>query len=123
MELLGMTKEQVCSLIESSKEVSREIKPITSKECKEWVLKKHYAKRKPRIQYAYGLFLDGKMEGVITYGYPATPFVSRGLCGKKYENYVLELNRLVINSGVPKNSASFLVANSLKMLPKKPAFP
>jgi len=93
--------------------------PINSKECSEWVLKKHYAKRKPRIQFAYGIYIDNKLEGVITFGYPATPFVSRGLCGKQHEEKVMELNRLVINSGVPKNSASFLVSNSIKLLPPK----
>jgi hypothetical protein len=95
------------------------IKKISSRECREWVLKKHYAKRKPRIQYAFGLYLNNLLEGIVTYGYPATPFVSRGLCGKEYEKEVLELNRLVINSKVPKNSASFLVSNSMKMLPKE----
>lgn len=94
-----------------------EVRPITSADCVEWVLHKHYAKRKPRMQYCYGLFVDGLMEGIVTFGYPATPFVSRGICGKDYELEVLELNRLVINEGSPKNSASFLVANAIKLLP------
>lgn len=97
----------------------KEIKRITSKSCLKWVLEKHYAKRKPRIQFAYGLFIDKKLEGIVTYGYPATPFVSRGLCGREYEKEVLELNRLVINSNTPKNSASFLVSHSIKLLPQK----
>jgi len=99
--------------------MKREIFQISSKECMEWVLKKHYAQRKPRMQFCFGLYINGIVQGVITFGYPATPFVSRGLCGREYEKEVLELNRLVINSGVPKNSASFLVANSMKMLPKQ----
>jgi len=93
------------------------ISQINSKECYDWVLKKHYAHRKPRMQFCFGLFIDGNMEGIVTFGLPATPFVARGLCGKEYETEVLELSRLVINSNVPKNSASFLVANSIKLLP------
>ena len=84
---------------------------------KEWVLEKHYAKRKPRMQFKFGLFIDGILHGVVTFGYPATPMTSRGICGKEYESFVLELNRLVINETAPKNSASFLVANSIKKLP------
>jgi hypothetical protein len=99
--------------------IKREIKSIPSSELKEWLLVKHYAHRKPRIQYSFGLYLNGFLEGVITFGYPATPFISRGICGKEYEENVLELSRLVINSGVPKNSASFLIANSIKLLPEK----
>ena len=87
------------------------IQPISNKECYDWVLKKHYAHRKPRMQFCFGLFIDNKLEGVITFGLPATPFVARGLCGKEHETEVLELSRLVINSNVPKNSASFLVAS------------
>lgn len=93
--------------------------PINHKECLEWVLKKHYAKRKPRMQYCYGLFIEGVLEGIIVFGLPATPTIARGLCGKEYEKEVIELSRLVINSGTPKNSASFLVSHSIKLLPEK----
>lgn len=93
--------------------------PINHRECYAWVLNKHYAKRKPRMQFCFGFYVDNLLEGIITFGYPATPFVSRGLCGREYENFVLELNRLVINSGTPKNSASYLIAQSIKLLPDK----
>jgi len=96
-----------------------EINQITINECKDFILKKHYAKRKPRIQYVYGIFINNILEGIVTYGYPATPFVSRGICGKEYEKEVLELNRLVVNENVPKNTTSYLVAKSLKLLPEK----
>jgi len=98
---------------------NRKVGVIGNKECFDWVLKKHYAKRKPRMQFCFGLFIDEILQGIITFGLPATPFVARGLCGKEYEKEVLELSRLVLNSDVPKNSASFLVSNSLKLLPEK----
>ena len=37
-----------------------------------WLLNKHYAKRIPSIVYAYGVFVDHVMQGVITYGIPAS---------------------------------------------------
>jgi hypothetical protein len=98
--------------------MQRTIKPISSEVCEEWVIKKHYAHRKPRIQFAFGVFVDGLLEGVVSYGYPATPFIARGICGLEYEKNVLELNRLVVNSGVPRNTTSYLVSHSIRMLPK-----
>ena len=83
-----------------------QVKSIESYLCKEWCLKKHYAKRLPPIEFAFGLFnLDNILVGIVTYGTP----VSSGL---------RELNRLVINEGLEKNLLSYLVSQSLNMLPK-----
>jgi hypothetical protein len=40
-----------------------------------------------------------------------------GICGKEYSDKVLELNRVCLLDN-HKNEASFLVANSIKLLPK-----
>lgn len=82
-----------------------------------WVVRLHYAHRIPSILYSYGLFKDGILCGVITYGLPASPFLCRGVCGKDWKDNVLELNRMVIVDG-GKNAASMLVGRTLKMLPK-----
>jgi len=92
--------------------------PISSKETDVWLLEKHYAKRKCHRMYCYGLFIDDVLEGVITYGMPPSPQVGRGFLGEDHRKYVIELNRLCINESAPVNSASFLVGNSLKMIPK-----
>ena len=81
-------------------------------------MKIHYARRMPCIQYAYGLFQDSELIGVVTYGQPASPSVCKGIAGEENRHRVLELNRLVILPNSPPNSASFLVAHSLKLLPK-----
>ena len=94
-----------------------EVKPIKSFETKPWLLNKHYAKRLPSISYAFGLFDEGMLVGVCTYGSPASPSLCVGVCGEQYRDKVLELNRLVIDSNKP-NSASILVSGSLQMLPK-----
>ena len=83
---------------------------------KQWILKLHYAKRMPSISHSFGLFRDGVLTGVVTYGSPASPFLAMGVCGKEWRKNVLELNRLVLlNNGT--NEASYLVGNSLKLLP------
>ena len=93
------------------------ILPINSYEVEPWLLKKHYARRMCSISFAFGLYINDQLEGVITYGVPASPFLCMGVCGIQNKDIVLELNRVCLNDGV-KNGASFLVGNSLKMLPK-----
>jgi hypothetical protein len=91
--------------------------PIKPEETHEWLLKKHYAKRLPNIMFAYGLFVDNELRGVVTYGMPASPQLCRGVCGDEYKSIVLELNRLCLLDN-SKNESSYLVANSIKLLPK-----
>lgn len=81
-----------------------------------WILERHYAKRSCPITYAFGGFVGGDLIGVITYGTPASSSLREGVCGKQYEPFVLELNRLCCES--KKNYASQLISRSLAMLPK-----
>tara|TARA_R110000868_G_C10725099_1_gene751114 strand:+ start:267 stop:881 length:615 start_codon:yes stop_codon:yes gene_type:complete len=91
--------------------------PINTFEVEPWLLEKHYAKRMCPISYAFGLYEDNNLVGVVTYGVPASPFLCMGVCGEEHKDIVLELNRLCLNDGI-KNGASFLVGKSLHMLPK-----
>lgn len=95
-----------------------EVRPITYKQTKPFILDVHYAHRMPSISYAFGLFKDGdSLVGCVTYGMPASPWLCKGVCGPDHSKFVLELNRLVLLDNQP-NEASFLVSRSLKMLPK-----
>jgi hypothetical protein len=91
--------------------------PIKNEETYSWLLEKHYAKRIPQIMFAFGLYEENHLVGVITYGIPASPSLCMGICGKEYANKVLELNRICLMDN-NKNQASFLVSNSIKLLPK-----
>ena len=90
---------------------------IKSSETYGWLLKKHYAKRIPNIVYAFGLYDNTDLIGVITYGIPPSDSLCRGVCGSKHKAHVIELNRLCLQNN-EKNEASFLIAHSLKLLPK-----
>ena len=91
---------------------------IKKEETKSFILNIHYAKRLPgMIQYAYGLYQDNELVGVVTYGMPGTPDLCDAIAGKEYRLIVLELNRLVLINN-KKNEASFLVGQSLRLLPK-----
>lgn len=91
-----------------------QIKPF---EAEPWLLRKHYAKRIPSITYAFGLYENGQLVGVCTYGTPSSATLRDGIAGDENSRFVLELNRLCIDSK-NKNAASFLVGRSLRLLPK-----
>ena len=93
------------------------VMPIKYHETEEWLMNIHYSKRLPSITYSFGLFEDNILIGIITYGMPVSHTLCEGICGKEYKDKVLELNRLCLLHN-RKNEASFLVGNSLKLLPK-----
>ena len=96
-----------------------QVKSIQNFECKEWLLYKHYAKRIPSISYAFGLHnCMNFLEGVITFGRPVAHTLVKNAFGGKFQDNFLELNRLVVNEGLEKNTLSYFVSKSLNMLPK-----
>lgn len=94
-----------------------EIRPITREDCRPFILDIHYAKRWPSISYAFGLYVEGQLDGIVSYGTPPSATLKRGVAGDEFKNDVLELNRLCLKNN-RKNEASFLVGRSLKLLPK-----
>lgn len=95
------------------------VKSIDSNQTYDWLLHKHYAKRIPSISYAFGLFdLNNILQGVLTIGKPASPFLCDGVCGLKNSQLVYELNRICVNDGLEKNTLSFFVSSCLKSIPE-----
>lgn len=99
-----------------------EVRGIDYDSCKEWLLYKHYAHRMPMICYSFGLFHrnEGELElvGVCTYGIPISKDLVQKAFQGNYTDKFLELNRLCVNDGLPRNALSFFVGQTLKMLPK-----
>ncbi len=93
-----------------------EVKKIESKLAYPFLLNIHYAKRIPSISYAYGLYDNEELIGVITFGSPASPFLCKGLMGEEHRSKVIELNRLCLKYN-RKNEASYLVSKAIKLLP------
>jgi hypothetical protein len=94
-----------------------EVRAITRQDCAPFILDIHYAKRWPSISYAFGLFDESELVGVVTYGNPASRHLQVGCC-KERPDLVIELNRLCLKYN-RKNEGSFLVSGSLKLLPAK----
>jgi hypothetical protein len=93
------------------------IRLISRKECEPFILGIHYAKRFPSITYAFGMFEQNELIGIVTYGTPPSSTLRRGVAGDNYIDKILELNRLVLKYN-RKNEASRLISKSLKMLPE-----
>lgn len=93
------------------------VSSINKDDYKEWLLKKHYAKRLCSVSYSFGLYINGILNGVCTFGKPASNALCVGVCGKHNTKYVYELNRLCVNDNLPKNTLSKFLSKCLKMLP------
>ena len=102
---------------EINKKTSYKVERITYNDTKPFILDIHYAKRMPSISYAYGLFLNNDLVGIVSYGSPASPSLCKGIAGLENKSFVIELNRLVLKYN-RKNEASMLVGKSLQLLPK-----
>jgi hypothetical protein len=95
---------------------------IEYKDTKEILLTKHYAHRLPSISYAYGLFREDALKGVVTFGKPASNNLCIGVAGKEYSGNVIELNRLYIDDDISrtfKNITSEFVSYALRQLKKE----
>lgn len=87
----------------------KEVEPI--------IMNNHYAHRMPMIQYAFKLVdNDAKIVGIITYGIPASHSLVVGVAGEENQSYVVELNRLWTEDNLPRNTLSYFVSTSLKMI-------
>jgi len=84
------------------------------------VINNHYLHRKAPCSKAYGLFCNSckTIVGVVVYGTPSSSTL-RMLCGDDEINNVIELTRLWIKDGTPKNTESFLIGNTVRKVDKE----
>lgn len=99
------------------------VRPIPIDQTHSWLKYKHYMYRIPVISESFGLFnaADGIAQGVCTFGPPSRMFNNGyGLFEGKIERPTFELNRLVVNEGLPRGTLSYFVAQTFRFF-KKPA--
>jgi len=95
------------------------VRPITRRSALPFIIDRHYMHRVPPISMAFGLFDSKCMIGIVTYGVSASTTLRRGVCGDDQASNVYELTRLWTEDDAPKNAASFLIAQSLRMVDKE----
>jgi len=97
------------------------VSSIEGKFTHEWIVNKHYAKRKPIVMYSFGLFnLNGQMVGVCVFSPAPSRFWNNGgkLFNDKHRINTMELSRLCVIDNHEKNLTSFFVSSCLRLLPK-----
>ena len=66
----------------------------------------------------FGAFLDGRLHGVLSYGSSLDKSKIIGLVEGTGWNEFLELNRMAFDDYLPRNSESYCIAKTLKMIKK-----
>ena len=93
------------------------VSPVEKSVAQAIVVENHYLHRRASCMFAFGLYEGDDLIGVCMFGKPASPFPCRGVCGPEESDRVIELTRLWIDDKSVKNSESFLIGQSIKMLP------
>ena len=94
-----------------------EVVRIDYSDCRDFILNHHYLRRNTTASYCYGLYRDSELIGIATYGRPVAHSLVKGAFGGKYMDTFLELNRLYTIDDLPKNTLSWFLSKTLKMLP------
>lgn len=94
---------------------------IKNRQAIEIVIKYHYLHREAPCSFAFGLFCKKtkSIVGVIIYGTPSSAPLRRGICGDEEKNNVIELTRLWVRDGTPKNTESYLIGNTIPLVDKE----
>lgn len=80
------------------------------------VVEHHYMHRRPNIGQAFGLYDDGALVGVVTFGQPASRHLQISAC-RSNPGLVTELSRLWVHDRMPRNTESWFVSRALRFLP------
>lgn len=85
------------------------------------VVEHHYLHRRGPCSHAFGLFdsKDGHLAGCVVYGTPSSAPLRSGVCGPDHAGNVIELTRLWVEDGTPKNVESYLIGNTIRMIDKE----
>lgn len=97
------------------------IEQVDYKTATKIIVDNHYLHRQAPCSKAYGLYCKkcGNIIGVVMYGVSCSSTLLKGICGVEEQSNVYELTRLWIKDGTPKNTESFLIGNTLKLLDKE----
>lgn len=96
-----------------------EVRVIPAKIGNAFVKRHHYSRKVvPNSQLHFGAFLDGKLHGVMSYGPPADKSKVIGLVDGTEWYGMLELNRMAFDEYLPRNSESYCISKSIKLIKK-----
>jgi len=95
------------------------IKPIKARVANAKCKQIHYSgKVVPNSQLHFGVFLDGKLEGVMQFGPPMDKRKSLGVVDGTLWNEMIELNRMAFSDALPRFSESRAISISIRLIKK-----
>ena len=95
------------------------VKVIPSRIAKEFVKRHHYSgKVVNNSQLHFGAFLDGVLHGVLQYGPSMDKSKIQPLVEGTGWNEFLELNRMAFDDYLPRNSVSYCIGKTLRLIKK-----
>lgn len=94
------------------------IKLIDKKLANKIQIENHYLHTRASCIYGFGLFEEDKIIGVILYGNPTAP-TTLNICGDDERKNVIEITRLWIKDDTPKNTESYFIGNTIKLIDKE----
>ena len=116
-----MVKMCQCEFADQSPKQLFFIQPTGYDAAMQIVVQNHYLHRTAPCSHAYGLFCKSckKIVGVVVYGTPSSSTLRAGVCGVEEKDNVMELTRLWIKDGTPKNTESFLIGGTVCRINKE----
>ena len=95
------------------------VAPISQKDAATLVKRVHYSgKIVNNSQLHFGVFLNGKLEGVMSFGASLDKRKTQGLVSGTAWNDFLELNRMAFSERLPRNSESRALSIAFKLIKK-----
>lgn len=96
------------------------LKVVPSKIANDFIRKHHYSgKVVNNSSLHFGVFLDGRMHGAMSYGSPLDKRKMLGLVEGTGWSEMLELNRMAFDEYLPEHSESRAIGVSLRMIKKQ----
>jgi hypothetical protein len=98
-----------------------DVEKCYGKQIHSWLKNQHYAECVPSITWAFRLYDNEQSEyvGAMSVGVPPNLNFNDGECVfDDYEVTTKELNRLITNDGLPKNTLSYFVSHAVDLLPE-----
>lgn len=92
---------------------------IPARVANDFVVKHHYSKKVvPNSQLHFGVYLNGILHGVMQFGASINKKGTMNLVRDTGWNEFIELNRMVFDDKLPKNSESRAIAIAMKLIKK-----
>jgi len=96
-----------------------EVRVIPSQIGNNFIKRHHYSgKVVNNSNLHFGCFLDGKLHGVLSYGPSLDKKKMQSIVGGTGWNEFLELNRMAFDDYLPRNSESYCIGKTLRMIKK-----